>query len=173
MYVSLLRRSDVLMLMRFALGEAERGLAERGLPIGCVAAVLSEHGLRVIGRAHEGSAHSVAAVLSLAIPKLRPSDSGLIITSTIEPCEACMEECRAAQVRELIYALPCRGTKSGTHPIAASTASAPGIAILSKVLAPESRKLLQSFVDRHEGPLSKISYAEELLRASGDQTHAA
>jgi tRNA(Arg) A34 adenosine deaminase TadA len=163
---SVLTHAEVTMLMRFALGEAEHGLAERAIPIGCVAAALGEHGLRIVGKAHETTVlgpHAVTAVLAAASTKMRANDAGLIVVSTVEPCAECMEACRAASVREVICGLSRRHAESGAHRIDVGATHKSEPPIVSGVIAEESRKLLQSFVFRSAGLPRAIAHAEQLL----------
>jgi tRNA(Arg) A34 adenosine deaminase TadA len=166
----LLTRADLTMLMHFALGEAERGLAHQEIPIGCVAAALSERGLRILARAYETSApggHAVATVLAAALSKLRPHDGGLFVVSTVEPCAACIERCRASSTRELIYGLS-QVTRSGERRL--SLDSGAEMPLVGGISAAESRQLLQTFVQRRVGLPRAITYVEELLRGT---SHAA
>ena len=91
------------MLMREALAEAERGMAEGEAPIGCVLALGSGPDLRVVARGHNRlnalgrkTAHAEMVAFESAgsrdgQPPALPLDAeDVIMVSTLEPCVMCL-----------------------------------------------------------------------------------
>jgi tRNA(Arg) A34 adenosine deaminase TadA len=164
------------MLMRFALGEAERGLRARETPIGCVVVVPGEHGLRIVGRGHETSAaghegHAVNAALVGAVEKRRPGESGIVVVSTVEPCEACMELIQCAPIRQLVYGLSLPSS-SGTRRIDTERDSHSLISV-GGVRANECRDLLYSFLKAGGHAPSAMAFVEQIVRRAQRQFQAA
>ena len=161
------------MLMRFALGEAERGLRAGETPIGCVVVVPGEHGLRIVGRGHETSAaghegHAVKAALAGAVGRRRPGESGIVVVSTVEPCEACMELIQEAPSRQLVYGLSLP-TGSGERRIAMERDSHSLISV-GGIRANDCRDLLYSFLKASGHAPVAVAFVEQIVRRA--QRHA-
>lgn len=155
------------MLMRFALGEAERGLRAGETPIGCVVVVPGEHGLRIVGRGHEISAaghegHAVKAALVGAVEKRRPGESGVVVVSTVEPCEACMDLIQGAPVRELVYGLSLPA-ESGEWRIALERDSHSLISV-GGIRANDCRDLLYAFLKAGSHAPEAVTFVEQIIR---------
>jgi tRNA(Arg) A34 adenosine deaminase TadA len=155
------------MLMRFALGEAERGLRAGETPIGSVVVVPGEHGLRIVGRGYEKSAfghdgHAVKAALFGAVEKRRPGESGIVVVSTVEPCEACMELIQEAPIRQLVYGLSLPAT-SGQRRIGMERDSHSLISV-GGIRAHDCRDMLYTFLKAGGHAPSAIAFVEQIVR---------
>jgi len=165
------------MLMRFALGEAERGLRAGEAPIGCVVVVPGEHGLRIVGRGHETSGaghegHAVSAALVGAVEKRRPGESGIVVVSTVEPCEECMDLIHAAPIRQLVYGLSLHA-ESGERRIDMERDSHSLISV-GGVRANDCRDLLYKFLKAGGHAPGAMSYVEKIVRRAQRRSfHAA
>jgi tRNA(adenine34) deaminase len=165
------------MLMRFALAEAEHALKEGEIPIGCVVAVPGEHGLRIIGRgfergSHQRHEHAVQAALAAATGKLRPNESGIVVVSTVEPCAPCMQLCRAARARQVIFGVGVPA-ESGMRRLSIGTGDSDESISIASVMAKESRDLLLKFIEHRRGSRDAMAYAQQLVQRPATKTHAA
>jgi tRNA(Arg) A34 adenosine deaminase TadA len=158
---------EVTMLMRLALSEAERGLKVGELPIGCVVAVPGANGLRVLGRAHETNSsgsdgHALKMALAGSVAKMRPGESGVVVATTVEPCDECMDLLRSAPIRQLVYGLALP-SGSGEHRISLGRDSESMISIPG-VMESECRTLLSSYVDNGGHAPAAVATAVQILR---------
>jgi tRNA(Arg) A34 adenosine deaminase TadA len=160
------------MLMRFALAEAEHALDKDALPGGAVVVMPGEHGLRILGRGREDHSyphtHSVCAALVASRGRVRPGESGLVVVTTVEPCDNCYRACEEAGVVELIYAL--------ARPALGGLAAARGeglSSVVPGVLATDARRLMYTFLERGRGERADLVLAEELVHRALGRSRAA
>jgi tRNA(adenine34) deaminase len=100
------------MLMRVALDEAARGLAEGEAPIGCVIARPSRSGFEILVRAHNrvtGLRRKTARAEMLALEagagRVDLAGPGLVLVSTLEPCIMCFGACITSAIATVVYGL--------------------------------------------------------------------
>lgn len=157
-------------LMREALAEAERGLSEGEGPIGCVIAQMTDDGeAKVIARGHNRvralkrkTAHGEIIAFENAAEVLPLDAENIVLVSTLEPCVMCLGACMEVGVSLIVFGLEApadNGTRRVNAPSSPDTSSP---RIVGGVLAEESRRLFERFVEGKEGT-PEAGYAEQLL----------
>ena len=155
-------------LMRAALAEAERGMAEGEAPIGCVIAVLDEErdGIaRIVAGGHNRvnalqrkMAHAEIVAFENAgsddagRPPALPLDArNVILVSTLEPCVMCLGAAMEAGVRWVLFGLeaPADNGTRRVKPPESPEATSPQIE--GGILADESRSLFEQWLERNQG----------------------
>jgi tRNA(adenine34) deaminase len=168
------------MLMRLALDEAARGLAEGEAPIGCVIARPLRSGFEIVARDHNRvtglrrkTAHAEMLALEDGAGRVDLAGPSLVLVSTLEPCIMCFGACIASEMATVVYGLaaPADSGADRVRPPDTPGASMPGIT--SGTLAYESRRLFRAFVRRGSGAPDALAYAEQLLALTAGLTRAA
>ena len=162
-------------LMREALAEAERGVAEGEAPIGCVLAVGSGPDLRVVARGHnrlnalkrktahaEMVAFEAAGSVGGAPPALPLDAEDVIMVSTLEPCVMCLGAAMEAGVSRVLFGLnaPADNGTQRVKPPESPESSAPEIT--GGILAAESRALFEQWLEGKKGT-EQAKFVEQLL----------
>ncbi len=139
------------MLMRIALGEAQKAFDDGEVPVG----VVIVHNGEIIGRAHnqikrlkDPTAHAEILAITQAASSLaneRLIDCDLYVT--IEPCSMCAGAMVLARVRKLVFGARDRKTGACGSVI---DVTRPGlfnhnIEVISGVLEPECANIMQKF----------------------------
>ena len=168
-------------LMREALAEAERGMAEGEAPIGCVIARPEADrpgSAFIVARGHNRSnalqrknAHAEIIAFENAgsdgrgRPAALPIDANdAILVSTLEPCVMCLGASMEAAVDTVVYALkaPADSGTGRVRPPASPESQMPRI--VGDVLAGESRALFQRWLDRPgEKNAQQVRFVRQLL----------
>ncbi len=166
-----LTRALIESLMRAALTEAERGMADGEAPIGCVLArgdgSILARGFNEMNRSQNKTAHAEIVTFARAAGKVPLDARDLILVSTLEPCVMCTGAAMEAAVETIVYALQAPAD-NGTGRVAAPVSpEAQMPRIVGPVLAAESRVLFERFVELH-GP-DKSAYVTQLLALTADE----
>ncbi|HVK05241.1 MAG TPA: nucleoside deaminase [Armatimonadaceae bacterium] len=173
-----LTKAEKQRLMRAALAEARRGMAEGEAPIGCVIArpVKSRPGYaRIVARGHNqvnalqrANAHAEILAFEAAgggggkRPALPVGATDTILVSTLEPCVMCLGAAMESGVRDVLYGLraPADNGTQRVRPPKSPEASDPNVE--GGVLADESRELFEKWLDRNRGT-DQAKFVEQLL----------
>jgi tRNA(adenine34) deaminase len=166
-------------LMREALREAERGMAEGEAPIGCVIArpdPARPGAAHVVARGHNRSnslqrknAHAEIIAFENAgsdgqgRPAALPPDAAdAILVSTLEPCVMCLGAAMEAGVKLVLFGLqaPADNGTQRVKPPQSPEASNPEI--VGGILADESRHLFERWLERNKGT-EQSRFVEQLL----------
>lgn len=167
-------------LMREALAEAERGVAAGEAPIGCVIARPDpDHPGRacVVARGHNKNnalqrktAHAEIVAFENAggregdpAPPALPLDADdVILVSSLEPCVMCLGAAMEAGVKLVLFGLkaPADNGTTRVRPPESPESSAPEIR--GGILAGESRRLFEQWLDKHKGT-EQAKFVEQLL----------
>jgi len=162
-------------LMREALAEAERGMAEGEAPIGCVLAMVSGPDLRVVARGHNRvnalgrkTAHAEMVTFENAgsrngQPPALPLDAeDVTLVSTLEPCVMCLGAAMEAGVTRVLFGLeaPADNGTQRVKPPESPESSAPDIT--GGLLAGESRALFERWLEGKQGT-EQAKFVEQLL----------
>ncbi|RYG48353.1 nucleoside deaminase [bacterium] len=142
-------------LMREALQEAERGMSEGEVPIGCVIAVgpdaeIVARGFNRVNALGRKTAHAeiVAFENGGGNPPSLPLDAeDAVLVSTLEPCVMCLGAAMEGGIATVLFGLDApadRGT-GRVRPPESPESKTP--VIEGGILAQESRRLLQSWFD--------------------------
>lgn len=163
------------MLMREALAEAERGVAEGEAPIGCVLALGSGPDLRIVARGHNrlnalGRKNAHAEIIAFenagiqdGQPPALPLDAkDVILVSSLEPCVMCLGAAMEAGVALVLFGLeaPADNGTRRVKPPESPESTAPEIE--GGFLAGESRALFAAWLKGKEGT-EQAKFVEQLL----------
>lgn len=162
-------------LMRAALDEAVRGMAEGEAPIGCVLARGTGAALRIVARGHNRvnalarkTAHAEMVAFENAgahdghPPVLPPDADDVVLVSTLEPCVMCLGAAMEAGVRTVLFGLRAPAD-SGTGRVAlpeSPESHAPQI--VGGILAAESRALFEAWLVGRENT-EQAKFVTQLL----------
>jgi len=165
-------------LMREALAEAERGVAEGEAPIGCVLALGSGPDLRVVARGHnrlnalkrktahaEMVAFEAGGSLDGAPPALPLDAEDVIMVSTLEPCVMCLGAAMEAGVSRVLFGLNApadNGTQRVRPPESPESPESSAPEITGGILAAESRALFEQWLEGKKGT-EQAKFVEQLL----------
>lgn len=167
------------MLMREALAEAERGMAEGEAPIGCVLATGSGPDLRVVARGHNRqnalwrkTAHAEMVAFENAgsrdgQPPALPLDAqDVTLVSTLEPCVMCLGAAMEAGVARVLFGLeaPADNGTQRVKPPQSPESRAPDIT--GGILPAESRALFERWLEGKKG-MEQAKFVEQLLALTG------
>ncbi len=163
-------------LVRAALAEAERGMAEGEAPIGAVIARYNGGDPCIVARGHnrlnalrrktahaEMVAFENAALDDGAGRPLLPLDAGdVILVSSLEPCVMCLGAAMEAGVGHVLYALraPADNGTERVRPPESPESSAPKVE--GGFLAAESRRLFERWLEGKAGT-EQAKFVEQLL----------
>jgi tRNA(adenine34) deaminase len=162
-------------LMREALAEARRGMAEGEAPIGCVIALGAGPDLRIVARGHNrvnalGRKNAHAEIVAFENagsqngqpPALPPDASGAVLVSTLEPCVMCLGAAMESGVSQILFGLeaPADNGTQRVKPPESPESTAPDIR--GGILAGESRALFQEWLRGKEGT-EQARFVEQLL----------
>jgi tRNA(adenine34) deaminase len=181
-----LRPDEKVRLMREALDEAERGVAEGEAPIGCVIALPDpEKGdgyARIVARGHNranalqrANAHAEIVAFEDAgsdgsgrPPALPPDATDAILVSSLEPCVMCLGAAMESGVKHVLFGLEApadNGTKRVRPPESPESADP---VIEGGILAQESRALFENWLKGKEGT-EQARFVEQLLALTADR----
>jgi len=167
-------------LMREALREAERGMADGEAPIGCVVALYNGGDPKVVARGYNRNNGLKAKVAHAEIvtfmnasaaggtpSTLRPDAKGIILVSSLEPCVMCLGAAMEVGVETVLYGLKAPADNGTTRikPPESPESSAPQI--IGDILAGESRRLLAQWLEGKEGT-EQAKFVEQLLALTED-----
>jgi tRNA(adenine34) deaminase len=166
-------------LMRAALREAERGMAEGEAPIGCVIARPEADrpgSAYIVARGHNRSnalqrrnAHAEIIAFENAGGDGRERPAALpveaddaILVSTLEPCVMCLGAAMEAGVKLVLFGLqaPADNGTQRVKPPQSPEASNPEI--VGGILADESRRLFEHWLEQNRGT-EQAKFVEQLL----------
>ena len=156
-------------LMRAALDAAREGMSHGEVPIG---AILANGDGEIVARGwnrnRELEAHTLHAEIvafNNAAGQLSLADKGAILVTTLEPCVMCAGAAMEANIESVIYAhnAPFNGGVSRVSGIRSPDARFPRF--LGGVLADESAKLLQKWLDEN-ADVSGAAFVRQLLKRS-------
>ena len=167
-------------LMREALAEAERGMAEGEAPIGCVIAVAdgaAPGGAKIVARGHNKNnafqrktAHAEIVAFENAggkegdpTPPALPLDAGsVILVSSLEPCVMCTGAAMEAGVELILFGLtaPADNGTTRVKPPESPESTAPEIR--GGILEDESRRLFERWLAKNKGT-EQAEFVEQLL----------
>ena len=162
-------------MMREALAVAEEGVAAGEAPIGC--AIFDGQG-RVVARGYNEmnatqnkTAHAEIVTFAKAAGKLPLDAHDFVLVSTLEPCVMCTGAAMEAAVDTVVYALqaPADAGSGRVRPPESPESQMPRI--VGGVLADESRKLFERWLDVHRGE-PQAAYIEQLLALVGQEQPA-
>lgn len=172
-------------LMREALAEARRGLAEGEAPIGCVIAVADEESpgkARIVSRGRNRAnalqrktAHAEIIAFENAgadknggTPTLPLDAKGVILVSTLEPCVMCLGAAMETGVETVIFGLkaPADNGTSRVRPPESPESTAPEIE--GDILARESRALFVEWLKGREDT-EQAKFVKQLLALTEDR----
>ena len=168
-------------LMREALAEAERGMAEGEAPIGCVIARGAGETLRVVARGHNRSnalqrknAHAEIIAFENAgakdgNPPALPLDAeDAILVSSLEPCVMCLGAAMEAGIKTVLFGLqaPADNGTQRVKPPESPESTSPEIT--GKILAQESRRLFVQWLRGKEGT-EQAKFVEQLLALTPEE----
>ena len=154
-------------LMREALGAAERGMAAGEAPIGCVLArgdgTVVAAGHNSLNATNDRTAHAEMVAFRKAAGAVPEDADDLVLVSTLEPCVMCLGAAMEAAVDTVVYGLraPADSGTGRMAPPQSPEAKMPRI--VGDVLAAESRKLFERFLDRPGLNPKQKAFAEQLL----------
>jgi tRNA(adenine34) deaminase len=162
-------------LMREALAEAERGMDEGEVPIGCVLAQAQGDDVHILAHGHNRVnalqrkiAHAEIVTFENAgggpdhHPTLPLDASGVILVSTLEPCVMCLGAAMEAGVSTVLFGLaaPADNGTQRVKPPESPESSVPIIA--GGILADDSRRLFAHWLQGKEGT-EQAKFVEQLL----------
>ncbi len=161
--------------MQAALNEAQHGMEAGEVPIGCVLARGQGEALHIVAREYNrvnGLQRKIAHAEIIAFenasgdgqtPPTLPLDAkDGILVSTLEPCVMCLGAAMEAGIKTVLFALKAPAD-NGTQPVRppeSPESSAPEIE--GEILAPESRKLFESWLDRN-ADTPQAAFVKQLL----------
>jgi HAD superfamily hydrolase (TIGR01509 family) len=157
-------------LMKEALTVAADALNHNEVPIGCV--IAGGDG-QIIARAHNElnrsqnkTAHAEIVAFARIAGKVPTDARDLILVSTLEPCVMCLGASMEAAVDTILFGLraPHDGGTHRVRPPLSSESQMPRI--LGDVLADESRRLLQKFLDASPSNPAQANFVRQLLSAT-------
>ena len=147
-----MKHFDFLLLMREALDEARKGLAEGEVPVG---AVLADSEGEIVARAHnqpialnDPSAHAEILALRKAgavYGNYRLQGATLVVT--VEPCLMCMGAALHARLSRIVFgALDPKGGAAGSvYDLSADSRLNHRIEVVSGILGEECAEVMQDF----------------------------
>jgi HAD superfamily hydrolase (TIGR01509 family) len=159
-------------LMREALAAAKEGLEKGEVPIGCV---IARGDGKVIARGHNElnasqnkTAHAEMVTFNRTAGKLPTDARDLILVSTLEPCVMCLGAAMEAAVDTILFGLraPTDGGTKRVSPPLSPESQMPRI--LGKVLADDSRKLLEQFLKSAPANPMQVKFVRQLLALEKD-----
>lgn len=177
-------------LMRAALEEARRGVAEGEAPIGCVLALLDTEktgSALIIGGGHNRAnalqrktAHAEIIAFENAggsdgsdkPPALPVEADNVILVSSLEPCVMCLGAAMEAGVKYVLFGLeaPADNGTQRVKPPESEESSNP--IIEGGILAEESRLLFEEWLQGKEGT-EQAKFVEQLLALTKERAAAA
>ena len=154
-------------LMRHALGAAREAIAKGEAPIGCA---LARGDGSIIVTAHNEqngtqnkTAHAEIVAFGRAAGKIPLDARDFIIISTLEPCVMCTGAAMETAVDTIIYGLAAPDD-AGTMRVACPTSPESQMPrIVGGVLAEESRKLFEEFLNTNPRP-AQAAFVKQLLK---------
>lgn len=173
--MSTLTQSQKEHLMREALAEAARGVAEGEAPIGCVVARPDGGGVKVVARGHNRMnalqnkiAHAEIVTFYNAAckegePPALPLDcKDAILVSTLEPCVMCLGAAMEAGVSTVLFGLqaPADNGTQRVKPPESPESSVPTVE--GGLLTAESRQMFEEWLAGKEGT-EQAKFVEQLL----------
>lgn len=172
----MLTAAQMQILMRAALDEAHLGMQEGEVPIGSVLVRPSDSELKIVARGHNRvnalqrkTAHAEMIAFENAgighpgeVPALPLDATDAILVSSLEPCVMCLGAAMEAGISTVIYGLAApadNGTQRVTPPQSPES-SMPKI--IGRILAEESRQLLQQWLRSNENT-EQAKFVRQLL----------
>ena len=162
-------------MMREALAAAEDGVAAGEAPIGCAIfdgdGQLVARGYNEMNATQNKTAHAEIVTFAKAAGKLPLDAHDFVLVSTLEPCVMCTGAAMEAAVDTIVYALqaPADAGSARVRPPESPESQMPRI--VGRVLADESRRLFEHWLDQHRGE-PQASYVEQLLALVEQQESA-
>ena len=153
-------------LMREALAAAEEGMAAGEAPIGCAIADgdgrVVARGYNEMNRTQNKTAHAEIMTFAKAAGTLPLDARDFTLVSTLEPCVMCTGAAMEAAVDTIVYALkaPADSGTGRVRPPESPESQMPRI--VGEVLAAESRRLFERWLEAHRGE-PQAAYVEQLL----------
>ncbi len=158
---------DVLeSLMREALAVAEAGMAAGDAPIGCV---IADGNAQIVARGYNRMATTAiktahAEIVAFGdLAESAPLEAcDLVLVSTLEPCVMCTGAAMLGGIDTVVYGLraPADSGTRRVRPPESPESRMPRI--VGEVLADESRRLFERWLERHRGE-PQARYVEQLL----------
>lgn len=168
--IETLTQDRVVSLMKEALVTAADAMHHGEVPIGCV---IARGDGRIIARGHNEqnrsqnkTAHAEIVAFTRTAGKVRTDARDLILVSTLEPCVMCLGAAMEAAVDTILFALraPMDGGTHRVRPPLSPESQMPRI--LGDVLANDSRKLFQEFLDSSPSNPMQVKFVRQLLSAT-------
>ena len=172
----MLTHEEMKQLMLAALEEAECGMREGEVPIGCVLARPINSRIEIVGRGHNRVnalqrkiAHAEIITFENAgvskegkPPTLPLNATNIILVSTLEPCVMCLGAAMEAGVSLVVYGLdaPADNGTSRVKPPQSPESSAPEI--IGQILASESRRMLEVWLKANDSA-EQAKFVRQLL----------
>ena len=153
-------------LVREALAAAEEGMAAGEAPIGCVIADTDgrvvARGYNEMNRTQNKTAHAEIVTFAKAAGAVPLEARDFVLVSTLEPCVMCTGAAMEAAVDTVVYALqaPADSGSGRVRPPESPESQMPRI--VGGVLAGESRRLFERWLEAHRGE-PQAAYVEQLL----------
>lgn len=169
-----LTRARLEALMREALAAAEEGMAAGEAPIGCAIADADgrvvARGYNEMNRTRNKTAHAEIVAFARAAGSLPVDARDFVLVSTLEPCVMCTGAAMEAAVDTIAYALraPADSGTGRVRPPESPESQMPRI--VGDVLAAESRRLFERWLDAHRGE-PQAAYVEQLLGLVASPEH--
>ena len=167
-------------LMRAALAEAKRGMADGEAPIGAVIARLQDGQPQIVARGHNRvnalrrkTAHAEIVTFENAAeddgtgqPRLPLDAEDVILVSTLEPCVMCLGAAMEAGVSLVLFGLeaPADNGTQRVKPPESPESKAPRIQ--GGILPAESRRLFEAWLQEKKGT-EQAKFVEQLLALTG------
>jgi len=164
-------------LMRAALAEAERGMAEGEAPIGCVLALPDgTGGANIVARGHNRvnalqrkNAHAEIVAFENAggrgdgKPPALPLDADdVILVSTLEPCVMCLGAAMESGVTLVLFGLPAPADNGTTRVKPPESPEATAPEIRGGILADDARHQFERWLEKNKGT-EQARFVEQLL----------
>lgn len=159
-------------LMGEALAAAKEGLEAGEVPIGCAIArgdgTVIARGHNELNASQNKTAHAEMVTFDRTAGKLPTDARDLILVSTLEPCVMCLGGAMEAAVDTILFGLhaPTDGGTKRVSPPVSPESQMPRI--LGKVLADDSRKLLEQFLKRSPANPMQVKFVRQLLALEKD-----
>lgn len=163
------------MLMREALAEAERGMAEGEAPIGCVLATGSGPGLHIVARGHNRvnalgrkTAHAEMVAFESAgsqngqPPALPLGAEDVTLVSTLEPCVMCLGAAMEVGVARVLFGLEAPADNGTTRVRPPESPESRTPEVTGGLLPAESRALFEKWLEGKQGT-EQAKFVEQLL----------
>ena len=162
-------------LMRAALDEAKRGVAEGEAPIGCVIARGEGDALRIVARGHnqgntrqQPTAHAEIMAFANAAshngqpPALPPDADDAILVSTLEPCVMCLGAAMEGGIKTVLFGLKAPADNGATRVKPPESPESSNPEIIGGILAQESRRLFAEWL-RGKEETKQAEFVKQLL----------